>query len=98
MRQSIFTSVATIYRPVCIDGRWYAKNLNNGEISKNLSFENKMLSEMICANLMGLKASEARLLWLILGNEESEKDAQDVNAEGADIVSMTCAGTEAPTA
>lgn len=74
MKNSTSKTNATIYRPECIEGRWYAKNLSTGEISDTLSFQLEMLSEMHCANLMGLRTNEAKSLWSMLDDEAVRYD------------------------
>lgn len=67
MRNSEIRTNKTIYFPEYIDGRWYVKDLKTGEIAYTISFPIKSLSEMMCANFMGLRSGEAKLLWVAMG-------------------------------
>lgn len=80
MRNSVIDSTATIYRPECVEGRWYVKNLRTGKVSDTLSFPVEILTEMHCATLMGLRVVEARVLWGILDDlaEDGEPSADEI--------------------
>lgn len=52
-----------IYCPAFINGRWYIFNYTTGKLDMNLTFSDKLLSEMLCANFMGLRIDEAKLIW-----------------------------------
>lgn len=49
--------------PVLVNGRWYVKDLASGKIAFETSFTMKLLAEMLCANMMGLRLDEARVYW-----------------------------------
>lgn len=46
--------------PVLVDGRWYVKDVASGEIAFQTSFTMKILAQMLCANMMGMRLDEAR--------------------------------------
>ena len=57
--------ISNVLYPVLIDGKWYVAERETGKIVYQTTFEVPNLVEMFCANMMGLRLSEARTVWNI---------------------------------
>lgn len=69
MRNTEIKTIKTIYRPALVNGRWHTMNCNTGKMDDILTFTDKSLSEMICANHMKLHVDEARVLWDLMDKQ-----------------------------
>jgi len=46
-------AMKTIYEAVLVEGRWYVMDTERKKTAFQLSFTDKRLADMMCANLMG---------------------------------------------
>ena len=57
--------ISNVLYPVLIDGKWLFAERETGKIVYQTTFEVSDLAKMFCANMMGLRLSEARTVWNI---------------------------------